>query len=651
MSFLAPWFWIGAFAIAAPIIFHLVRQHIRKRKQFSSLMFLQATQPKVKRRSRLEHLLLLALRVLLLLLLAAAFARPFFKSPADAADSSQAGEIVAVLLDTSASMQRGDLWSDATDLTRELVDEFRSARQVTLLGFDRQVTTLVSFDDWARADSSRRGTLWRERLSTAAFSQAGTHLGKALVTAAELIEDARSREQAGADTMTGRIVVISDLQEGSHLEGLAGFNWPARLTVELRSLEGVGTSNAGLHPVARDAAAALTLTATNESRVFVSNASDSTNELFRLSWIGGNGAQVGEELQIYLPPGQSRVARIALPAEQMPTRIRLAGDDEPFDNIIHVAPDKPDEVRVTVLGADDADQPGSLTFFLRRAFQSTPMQTVEFTAVTNVGSAAVAAPADLLVATDNPLIIPGLRQQLATGRSALLVLNRTNSAATLQSLLNLPALPVSEGQERNYALLARIEFTHPVFSPFLDTRFSDFSGIQFWRYRKIDPAALPGALVLAEFDSGDPALIELAVDGGNLFVLTTSWLQADSKLALSSKFVPLLYSMLELNHPPQPSSQERLIGDSLELADAPGATLVLPDGRTRRLDAGPDAATFEMPGIHELKLPDGKTRRYALNLDPAESRTGPLNEEELIRIGVPLHTSAGPVNPVLAARA
>ena len=59
----------------------------------------------------------------------------------------------------------------------------------------------------------------------------------------------------------------------------------------------------------------------------------------------------------------------------------------------------------------------------------------------------------------------------------------------------------------------------------------------------------PGARVVARFDDGDPALLHLRLGAGHLFVLTAGWQKADSELALSSKFVPLLYSMMEMGAP------------------------------------------------------------------------------------------------------
>src|ERR1044071_3694692 len=99
MSFLAPFFLAGALAVAAPVIFHLIRRTTRERTVFSSLMFLLPTPPRLTRRSRLEHWLLLLLRCLALALLAFGFARPFVKQSAADDIAGNAAKRVAVLVD------------------------------------------------------------------------------------------------------------------------------------------------------------------------------------------------------------------------------------------------------------------------------------------------------------------------------------------------------------------------------------------------------------------------------------------------------------------------------------------------------------------------------------------------------------------------
>src|SRR5947199_4397780 len=113
MSFLAPLFLLGALAVSLPVIFHLIRRTTRERTPLSSLMFLQPSPPRLTRRSRLEHILLLLLRCAVICLLALGFARPFLKKAVVADPSAAGAKRIVVLVDSSASMRRANLWADA----------------------------------------------------------------------------------------------------------------------------------------------------------------------------------------------------------------------------------------------------------------------------------------------------------------------------------------------------------------------------------------------------------------------------------------------------------------------------------------------------------------------------------------------------------
>ena len=119
MSLLTPLYILGLSAIVAPIVFHLIRRSPRGEVPFSSLMFLSPTPPSVTRRSRLDHWLLLLLRATALALLAFAFARPFLRQPALLDNGEVPRRRIALLIDTSASMRRGDLWPRAKAMARQ----------------------------------------------------------------------------------------------------------------------------------------------------------------------------------------------------------------------------------------------------------------------------------------------------------------------------------------------------------------------------------------------------------------------------------------------------------------------------------------------------------------------------------------------------
>ncbi len=267
----------------------------------------------------------------------------------------------------------------------------------------------------------------------------------------------------------------------------------------------------------------------------------------------------------------------------------LTGDAHDFDNEAYFTPPQPQEIDVLFAGADTRDDPSGLLYFLSRAFQPTLRRIVRVVEAppgvplpkTKAGLVVAAGP----VAGER---VAELRKLLAEGRTILFVMQAPGDAGALAELSGVPGLTAAE-HAKDYALLGGIEFTHPIFAVFAEPRFSDFTKINFWKHRALDLAGVEGARVLARFDDGDPALAELPVAKGSLLVLTSGWQPADSQLALSTKFVPLLYSILE---------QTR--GE-----DAPAVSAE---------EAGP------APQV----------------LDPTESETTPLSPEELAGLGVPI---------------
>jgi Flp pilus assembly protein protease CpaA len=99
MGFLSPFFLFGALAIAIPIVLHLLKREPENRVRFSAVHLLRRAPVEHSSRRRLRELLLLAMRVAALLLLAFAFARPFFTS-----DLAAIGSTTIVALDQSSSL-------------------------------------------------------------------------------------------------------------------------------------------------------------------------------------------------------------------------------------------------------------------------------------------------------------------------------------------------------------------------------------------------------------------------------------------------------------------------------------------------------------------------------------------------------------------
>jgi hypothetical protein len=191
-------------------------------------------------------------------------------------------------------------------------------------------------------------------------------------------------------------------------------------------------------------------------------------------------------------------------------------------------------------------------------------------------------------------------------------------------------------------MLRDIAFDHPLFAPLAGPQFSDFTKIHFWKHRKLTDQHLPGAKVLAWFDDADPAVLEKASGRGRLVVWASSWRPADSQLARSSKFVPLMAALLDMRDGRVPTVTQHRIGDRIPVSASAAATRVRkPDGTTVSLAA--DATAFDgtdQPGEYGLETPAG-VRPFAVNLDPTESLTTPIPAETLEQFGCRLVKRGG----------
>jgi hypothetical protein len=667
VSFLFPLYLAGAAAIALPILFHLIRRSPRDRVAFSSLMFLRQSPPRVTRRSRLENIMLLLLRAAALGLLAFAFARPFLRQPVLADVGSQRGRIIIVLLDTSASMRRGDLWQQAMNRFQRVIEGLTPADRVAVFTFDRQVRQAAGFDEILATPPGGRAAWLEEKARSLAPTWGPTHLGTALATTADTLENYAAQQPPDVEKPELRLVLISDLARGSDLSGLRNYEWPESVRLEVQSLAARSPSNAGLQLPA--GSESIEPAAADSVRVRVVNAADSERDQFRVRWGDANDTAVA----IYVPPGKSRVVSLPLPdatthkpeaqardrespslalratvpdSESSASRIILEGDDYDFDNSVYLVPPQRRDVSVLLVSSSAADDPRGLRYYLDRAFPDTAHRSVQVVAqspsepIQNLNHHAI----PLVVLTESPPSESdsSLRQYVQGGGTMLVVLTDTALADYLARAFELDGIEADEADSKDYVMLSEIDFGHRLFAPFSDPRFGDFTKIHFWKHRRIDMSRLTGARVLARFDNAYPALVEIQIGRGSLFILAAGWHPPDSQLAVSSKFVPLINGFLDHAAPAGVHFGEFFVGDPVALpAEAgPEPTIRGPNDESTTLKKE-DASRFTAtePGIYFVARSspiDGPPLRFAVNLDPHESETSPLPVEELEQLGVRL---------------
>jgi hypothetical protein len=669
MNFLAPLFLLGAAAVALPVLFHLIRRSPRVRQAFSSLMFLTPSPPRLVKRSRLEHLLLLILRCAALCLLALGFARPFLKSGQPSAQAQAPGRRLLILLDTSASMRRETLWNEARQKAGAILSKTGASDQAAVYTFDSQSHAVMTFDQWKTAGAASRISLAIQRLSSVSPGWGATHLGEALAAAADTLEN----EDTAASARAGQIIVISDMQSGSRLEPLQSHHWPKKVQVVFDPVRARNPDNASIQ-IASNNADLGSAPDDGAVRIKVSNASDARCEQFQVGWANKAGTGfIGPGKAIYVPPGQSRVVPLPAPPDNADFgSVLLLGDGQDYDNTACWV--KPGVRQASILFLSN-DREGDRTqpyYFLKRAFQKTRVQSVTValqkpgeTAGGRTGGAGLPqtggmeqplspdfgsktltenhpVPALIIVADALPEAqSAAIRQQLLAGQSALLVASSAAMGQTLARLAGVDSIPLEEATPDQFAILGEIDFRHPLFAPFADPRFSDFTHIHYWKYRRIPTNAIAGVRSLARFDNGDPAILEAPVGRGRLYVFASNWHSGDSQLALSTKFVPLLYSLLDLSGGSSAIQTQFESGQSVPVditASAAGsqgaASVIKPDGTQAQLAQGEARFTqTAQPGIYQMTQPPA---RFAVNLAPSESRTAPLAVEDLEHIGVPV---------------
>jgi len=704
MSLLAPLYLMGALAIAAPVIFHLIRRQVKRRTPISSMMFLPITQPKLSRRSRLENLPLLLLRALALLLLALAFSRPFLRS-STTAEVDGASRRVVVMVDGSASMRRDDLWDQAIKQLGEVTESLQSGDSLAIVSFDSEPRLRLSLDASAEMSIESLRTVGVGLFNNELPSWRHTDLGAALrfvvdlATANEadasesigepvMVEDSGSSELVASDGTAGtaasvpsvdvktQVVLISDMQSGASLDALQGMAWPRNLPVEVRRVATRENNNAWITlPSEQEDIAGVTNPespmeasdsgrADQRFRLRVSNSAQSDRARFQFRWVqqiakasgdGDSPSTNATDLAVEVPPGQSRIVRIAYPPADT-LAIELMGDQHDFDNRRYTVSQPPIEQTLLLVGDDGVEPRDSLFYYLERLSFDSPRRKVVVRQATSAASETLVVdqiPLVVAVGEINVQLAAQLRRYVDSGGDVVYVIPSAKGndigEKSLRLLTGSDQWTVSEAEVRDYVMLSRIDFSDPLFLPFADPKFNDFSKIRFWAHRTLSEVP-PDWKTVASFENSSPAILqgvpvgEASEVAGRIWVFAAGWQPIESQLALSTKFIPLIFGLFEgasrlANQ--QSNDKNWTVGDSI-------ATLVAADQKQVELLRAAEAesaqggwiaepmavgAIIERPGVY--RVDDGDLERLiAVNIAESESQTEPLADDDLERMGV-----------------
>lgn len=626
----------GGMLAAIPVLLHMLRRTPAVRMPFSLVRFLSPTLPKTTRRSRIENWPLMLLRILAVTLIALAFSRPFQRLTVTQTTNTPAGRRIAILLDSSASMRRDGIAESLLLKLREQTADLQPADVLSISSFAQSTTPLLTADEWRQTDPANRTALLQRAEQQWQPDWSATSLDSALLEAAE--EVSRERPTDSADAAS--VIVITDFQEGSRLDGLRSSAWPDGVRLELQLVKPAQSGNRGLS-LAEDQKS-------GRIRVRVTASGDATTTACTLQPFDEQGKPVGQPLPLDLAPGQRRTVTMPDATEEQPriAGVELIGDPHPFDNVVDLPLQQQKTSRILHVGSTDANDEESMRYYLQRVLDGQEAEPLELLDLLQPDGITVPPPtgSKLVILTDTvpDSLTSALKQIMNDGGVIMAAVKSVEMAASLNSLL--PAgLQWTEAEVADYAILTALDLDSQLLAPFADARFSDFSSVRFWHYRQLQ--GLPAdnsARVLARFDSGSPAIVEIQTAGrGRMFLFTSGWNPQDSQLALSSRFPPLLLQLVRIAFPAQAASQLHDVGTTLstsELTQAKQWRLQRPDGKLAIDQSSANSSILlNEPGrwiLSEETQEGSKVSSLLVTVAAAESRTEPLPEGQLQALGL-----------------
>lgn len=669
MSFLNPILLAGLAAVAVPIIIHLLNRRRFQKVTWAAMRFIAASVERNQKRMRIEDLILLALRCLLLALLALALARPAVLH--QATDFLGQSKVTGVIiLDNSRSM-------GMTDGTGTRFDRARRAAEQALDSMPPGSATAVFLASDVVQGAIPEPTfdlnLARKVLREARLTDRATDVFPALDQAIatlqgrlalrreiylvtdgaangwrQLTEIQRALERSRADIKTHVILVnereernlgVSDLRLAG---GLSPVNQPLRFEVRV----------------------------TNYGREEARNT--------RVSLSPDGEAPVDEFTIDRLPPGATRgvtlFARFRDEGFHSVTA-RLPDDRQPADDRRTAALRVLREVKVLLVdGEPGAEARESEVFYLQNALVPVaPEAAPDYFIKTSTVTAPELAQArlddfDAVIFANVPdLSDAGLRAlegYLRRG-GGLMVFpgGRLNAAFYNEQLARrLRLLPAEFGpargradQEDRYLTLQEKDYDHPVVSLWNDPGAGRLGSARFFQALELKPeppAAAPAgdsnagpAQVVVKYADGTPAVMERAWGLGRVIQFSSTADTAWNDLPVRLAWVPLLHRALGSIVARQDEGLNVRVGERFvrrvpaEYLDKeasffrPRATEVMRDLRRVELAGGWPALQYDqtdLAGLYEASLGEPPLKlKFAAQADPGESALDELSPAQL----------------------
>lgn len=643
MNFLNPLMLGGLAALSVPLVIHFMNRFRVRTTDWAAMRFLSESIRNDARRVKLQDLLLLLLRLLLVALAVLAFARPVRKAFASSEHAGKGAIASMVLLDNSASMGCSlgpELCIDRAK--REIAkwaDELDSQSMLGLCLVSNRAEPLIP-------KPGPNTGLFRKMLSEAPLSDRGSDLLPGMRFAVESLKNIHG--------MPREVRIFTDGQGAAWLKSAEILKF-ANANPGIRFVPVVVAdklpANLGIVEVGPESGAVAAMQPVR-IRVEVANHGDSAVQDLRVSLFSAEGKPAGDSVIPRIEPGGTAVASVSTSFDKAgPNSITASIPPDAFatDNRRSAALDVVSQMNVLICEeyptAEAVDREG---FYLANALMPIPVEE----APRHFMSMLFTSPADLPGELSNSvqavfLCNPGtlsietagaLREYVQAGGSLVIFPGGRTSAvdwttnAALAALLPATLEVATLDDEGAKPLVWQSgDFNHPVTEIWNDPQQGNLSAIKVFRHFPLVPK--PGSRVVATLSDGSPVLVESRSGEGSIAVFATPATPEWSNLPLHPAFVALSQRLLGYMNPGKGSRLALTPGEAFRKvvpSELSGEefTVKRPDSDSSR-GAGQIAsdegqtyvryALTEKTGIYHLSVGSDPLASFAVQLDPAES--------------------------------
>ncbi len=619
MGLFAPWFLAGAAAVGLPLWLHLLRRHRNNPQPFSSLMFFERRTETAVQPKRLRHLILLALRLALLILLAFAFANPFVNRTDIYAGKNR---LTVIAIDRSFSMRDADHMERARRKAAQVVDSLPGRSSVQVLAVDSRVENLAP------------ATNDRDALRKAVASVEAGDLSSSF---AEFVRALRNLEQNTGAALD--VHFISDMQQTSMPAAFSDLQIGPYTALSLESVGNSSTANWAVETVAAPEHI-YDPKRTRVSATVASWQSDAATRKVNLVLDGhvlaskdvtvpANGRVQTEFTSFNVPYGAHRGEIRIEPHDSL-----SADDAFPFAmersdprTVLFLANGQPHESFYYKAAMESAENTGLLvqTINIRQA-AGEDLSRYPFLVLSNPGSL-------------DQSLERRLTEYVRRGGSLLMLVGTEGVRAGRLPITGVTLSGTTQTQEAAF-----VDNAHPALAGL-----GLLQNVQF--YSSVHLAAPVGSRVLAKLADGSPLLLEQTLGEGRVLTFASTFDNLASDFPLHKSFLPFVAQTGRYLSGADETSISITAGSPVELRHAreTGAAVdvIGPDGQhelSLREAAAAQYFTPQQSGFYEVQRANGQRKLIAVHADRRESDLTPVSNETLA-----LWRNTGNAQPVAAS--